>query len=206
MQNAANVYSNSIFLFHRDLRLQDNTALNAALRQSREIFPCFILDKTLLKQLDNHLPRIQYMLAALQELDISLRELGSQLYVVYDTPVAGLMRLQKTFHAEAVFFHRDASAYSTKRNSEIDILCQHSSTACHILDDITLHPPEQTLKADGSPYTVFTPFFRRAFQLTVRQPQKMAGNHFAKKRHARIFTGFSDIVGKHTIGKRTNRQ
>jgi deoxyribodipyrimidine photo-lyase len=174
------VYQTSIVLFRRDLRLHDNTALNAALCQSREIFPCFILDKTLLKQLDNNLPRIQYMLAALQELDTSLRELGSQLHVVYDDPIAGLLRLLETFHAEAVFFHRDISPYARRRDAALRLHCENHGMACHAVDDITLHPPEKTLKAEGTPYTVFTPFFRRAFMLPVPRPKKMVAENLAQ--------------------------
>jgi deoxyribodipyrimidine photo-lyase len=179
--NAAPViHPNSIVLLRRDLRLHDNSALNAALRQSGQVYPCFILDKTLLDQLDGDLPRIQYMLCALQELDATLRELGSQLYVVYDHPVQGLSRLQHTIKAEAVFFHRDVSPYATRRDAALQAYCGQSATPCHVIDDVTLHPPEQTLKPDGTPYTVFTPFFRRAFLLPVPRPQKTSPENLAK--------------------------
>ncbi len=172
-------YLSSIFLFHRDLRLHDNSALNAALRQSQQVYPCFILDKTLLTQLGHELPRVQYLLAALQELDASLRKVGSKLHVLYDQPTKGLERIQQALKTEAVFFHRDASAYAAKRDSNLQVFCQQSGIPCHIVNDVTLHPPEQTLKADGTPYSVFTPFFRRASQLQIQKPEKMIAGKLA---------------------------
>ncbi len=37
-------YSLSLYLFRRDLRIHDNTALNAALTESTTVIPCFIFD------------------------------------------------------------------------------------------------------------------------------------------------------------------
>ena len=111
------VYANSLLIFRRDLRLHDNHALNAALRQSQNVFPCFILDKTLLDQIGSNLPRAQYLLNALQELDAALREHGSQLHVIYSNPVDAIKQLQNNFKAEAVFFHRDISPYAIRRET-----------------------------------------------------------------------------------------
>ena len=174
------VYSNSLLIFRRDLRLHDNHALNAALRQSQNVFPCFILDKTLLDKIGSNLPRVQYLLNALQELDAALREHGSQLHVVYGDPVDAIQQLKTTFKADAVFFHRDISPYAIRRDTALQAHCEKYGINFHVIDDITLHPPEQTLKADGTPYTVFTPFFRRAFMLPVSRPEKLSIKNLAQ--------------------------
>jgi deoxyribodipyrimidine photo-lyase len=44
-------YKLSLFIFRRDLRLQDNTALIEALRHSEQVIPCFIFDK---RQIENN--------------------------------------------------------------------------------------------------------------------------------------------------------
>lgn len=176
------MYANSLLIFRRDLRLHDNHALNAALRQSQNVYPCFILDKTLLDKIGSNLPRVQYLLNALQELDTTLRGHGSQLHVVYGDPVDAIRQLQTIFKADAVFFHRDISPYAIRRDTALQAHCEKSGMACHEIDDITLHPPELTLKSDGTPYTVFTPFFRRAFMLPVPKPQKLAAENIAQQK------------------------
>jgi deoxyribodipyrimidine photo-lyase len=39
-------YQRALHIFRRDLRLDDNTALNAALESAREVIPCFIFNDT----------------------------------------------------------------------------------------------------------------------------------------------------------------
>lgn len=173
------VYPSSLLLFRRDLRLHDNTALNTALRQSKQVYPCFILDSTLLSQLGQGLPRVHYLLAALQELDAALRAHGSRLHVVFASPAEGLDQLQQVMAAEAIFFQRDAGRYACQRDQRLQQQCASTGVDCHAVDDVTLHPPEQTLKADGTPYSVFTPFFRRASQLPVHKPEPLAAGRLA---------------------------
>lgn len=172
---------NSLLLFHRDLRLHDNLALNTALLQSRHVIPCVILDKTLLDSIGHDLPRVQYWLSALQALDTALREHGSQLHVVYGKPVDAISQLLQAFNPEAVFWHRDASPYAIRRDEQLSAHCEKHHIHCHAVDDITLHPPEKTLKADGTPYTVFTPFFRRAFLLPVPKPHTASLENLLQK-------------------------
>ena len=45
------MFKKSVFIFRRDLRLDDNTALIAALNNSESVFPCFILDH---RQINSH--------------------------------------------------------------------------------------------------------------------------------------------------------
>ena len=42
-------YKKTLFIFHRDLRLEDNTTLIAALENSKEVIPAFIFTKTQIK-------------------------------------------------------------------------------------------------------------------------------------------------------------
>jgi deoxyribodipyrimidine photo-lyase len=44
-------YLTSLFIFRRDLRLHDNTALNEALRLSGKVIACFIFDP---RQIEPH--------------------------------------------------------------------------------------------------------------------------------------------------------
>ena len=65
-------YQRSLFIFRRDLRLQDNTALIDALEQSKEVLVCFFLDPRLLEVSKPHFNAIQFMIEALQDLETQL--------------------------------------------------------------------------------------------------------------------------------------
>ncbi|MCB0334430.1 MAG: deoxyribodipyrimidine photo-lyase, partial [Bdellovibrionales bacterium] len=74
-------YQTSLFLFRRDLRLVDNTALLEAARLSRNLAIGFIFDP---RQVHKNPFRadaaVQFMMESLEEIDGSLREKGSQLF------------------------------------------------------------------------------------------------------------------------------
>ena len=68
-----------IHWFRRDLRLSDNTALNAAARDSDGlVIPVFVLDDGLLKGRSVAVARVQFLLESLRALDDGLRARGSR--------------------------------------------------------------------------------------------------------------------------------
>lgn len=63
--------------FRKGLRLHDNPALMAALRDCKELYPVFILDPQLHNQRVG-VNRCRFLIGALKELDRSLRKLNSR--------------------------------------------------------------------------------------------------------------------------------
>lgn len=53
MPNSTKKVPLSIFWFRRDLRLEDNAALHAALKSEFPVLPIFIFDRNILDQLEN---------------------------------------------------------------------------------------------------------------------------------------------------------
>ena len=51
----------SIFWFRRDLRLLDNTALNAALESGKKVIPVFIFDANILGDLEKDDARLGFI-------------------------------------------------------------------------------------------------------------------------------------------------
>lgn len=167
--------SSCLMLFRRDLRLEDNLTLYRAVSDHSQVIPCFILDKHLLKQLDKQQPRVGWLVSSLRQLDQSLQKQGSHLHVLYDEPVSALQQLLKASDASAVYAHRDFSAYARRRDERLKTLCEQQGIPIYFVDDVTLNPPEHTCKADGTPYTIFTPFYRNAAQMSVSRPVGFSG-------------------------------
>ena len=80
--------SSSIFWFRRDLRLNDNPALLAAIAESEAILPVFILDPKLIKTAGSK--RLAYLGQSLHHLDDSL---GNKLHVIAGDQIAVLKEL-----------------------------------------------------------------------------------------------------------------
>ena len=70
----------SLHLFRRDLRLQDNTALQYALNASEKAIPAFILDERQITANPYRSdPALAFMIASLSGLDSELKECASSL-------------------------------------------------------------------------------------------------------------------------------
>ena len=60
----------SIFWFRRDLRLDDNTALNLAISNKLKVLPIFIFDDEILNELPNYDPRVNFIYNILNKIEI----------------------------------------------------------------------------------------------------------------------------------------
>lgn len=172
-------YSRSIFIFRRDLRLIDNTALNAALSSSQEVFACFIFDP---KQIEDHPYRssnaLAFMLESLNDLQSEIEKHSGKLYLLHGQAPLVLEALIRELEPQAVFVNKDYSPFSRARDHEFKQICDKHQLAFMQLHDALLLDPEKFSKPDGKPYTVFTPFFKRGSQLEVSKPQPLARGKF----------------------------
>ena len=174
-----NRYNRSLFIFRRDLRLTDNTALNAALRQSQQVIACFIFDP---RQITAHpyqsRPGLQFMLEALEDLQLQIAAQGGQLYLFQQRPEQVIETLSQQQHIQAVFVNRDYTPFSRSRDPDMAQHCLQLGVDFHSYGDLLLNEPEQVLKTDGTAYQVFTAFCNRARQIPVGHPQQLAAGRF----------------------------
>ncbi len=187
-------YTLSLHIFRRDLRLQDNTALIEALKQSEHVVPCFIFDKRQIEE-NNYksLNSIQFMVNSLNELDQALRKKNSRLYFFYGIAEEIIKTLILEMPIRAIFHNRDYTPFSQFRDNHIEDVCQQNNVDYHCYADALLHEPEEVLKHDGKPYTVFTPAFRKASLLLVRNSKK---NNYGNYYHKPITFSNDDIIKK----------
>ncbi len=175
-------FSVSIHIFRRDLRLNDNTALMAALDKSERVVPVFIFDE---KQLDNPYRghnSFEFMVNSLIELDQKLKAKGSQLYFFKGLTQEVISQLIEKLKPGALFFNRDYTPFSRKRDEAISKVCQKHNVELNVYADALLNEPEMVHKDDGKPYTVFTPFMKKARLNTISEPvHNLYPNYYNQK-------------------------
>ncbi len=181
-------YLNSLFIFRRDLRVHDNSALNQALTCSEAVLPCFIFDP---RQIRRHpyqsKPALQFMRQSLTELQQELQNLDAKLMVYYGLPVEAIREAFQQHRINAVFLNRDYTPFSRQRDDELAQLCQSLGIGFHVVPDYLLVEPEQAVKSNGSPYQVFTPFYNNARQFHIPLPKPLEqGNFITFKAKAEI--------------------
>ncbi|MBN1450183.1 MAG: deoxyribodipyrimidine photo-lyase [Anaerolineales bacterium] len=140
----------AIWWIRRDLRLTDNPTLQAALNAA-PVLPVFILDPHLLQR--TPLRRQNFLFNGLRALDADLRKRGSYLVIRSGKPVEILHSLLAEASADAIFAEEDYTPYARKREAEV----AHKLPLQLVLGQVVQHP-EFVKKADGAPYTVYTPY------------------------------------------------
>ena len=172
-------YGNSLFIFRRDLRVHDNSALNEALRLSRQVLPCFIFDP---RQIKPHPYQsnaaLQFMLQSISDLEQQLQAAGGKLALYHAVPEQVIRSAFEQQHIQAVFINRDYTPFSRRRDDELADVCQKLGIILHTLPDALLTEPEQAVKSDQSPYKVFTAFYNNARHHHVALPQALTGQNF----------------------------
>ena len=141
----------SIFWFRRDLRISDNPALLAALAEGDEVLPIFIVDQAISDRAGEF--RRSYLASALKHLD---KTLAGNLQVFEGDAVGILQKLTKKYNATSIHCAKQYAPYGIaleKRISESGIELQF--TGCDYAVD-----PGKVRKPDGTPYKVYTPFFK----------------------------------------------
>ena len=141
----------SIWWIRRDLRLSDNLALQAALRAG-PVLPVFLLDP----HFDSVSPRRRnFLYEGLRALGGQLQARGSRLTLRRGEPIEALRRLLAETGADAIYAERDTTPYALARDTRAA-----RTLPLSLVHGQTVHPPEQVQKADGSPYTIYTPYSR----------------------------------------------
>lgn len=184
MAQPTKAYKNSLFIFRRDLRMHDNTALQQAANLSHHVACCFIIDprQAGAKNGFKSNSALQFMAESCRDLADDIRARGGKFYLfsgVAEKIVAELLKKEKF---DAVFFNKDYTPFSLKRDEAIQKICFEHGVACHSFDDALLTSPETVHKKDGTPYTMFTPFFKHSFLSTqIAKPQPLKNIHFFSK-------------------------
>lgn len=143
----------NIWWIRRDLRLEDNQALTAALADGAGVLPVFILDEGLLVKPAEK--RQGFLSAGLRALKGELNRRGSDLIIRRGDPAVELSRLAAECGADCVFAEADISPYARQRDAAVA-----KSVKLQLVHGLCVHPAGVVRRMDGSPYTVFTPFSR----------------------------------------------
>lgn len=190
-----------IFWFRRDLRLDDNAGLFAALSAGLPVLPVFIFDTHILSRLvrreDN---RVAFIRQEVEAISRGLQKRGFSLFVYHGTPAEAFLTLTSSYRVKGVYCNRDYEPYATVRDTEVEGLLRSRGIMFHTFCDHLIFEPGEVMKEDGTPYTVYTPFSKRWKRLLTagrleRFPSEGLMDRFLKTEAFRIPTleelGFS---------------
>ncbi|MWB96802.1 deoxyribodipyrimidine photo-lyase [Flavobacterium sp. GA093] len=148
----------AFFWFRRDLRLEDNVGLFQALQSENPVIPLFIFDEDILDNLPQDDARVSFIYDSLEKINFQLSENQSSLLIKKGKTTAVWQSLLEEFDIQQVFFNKDYEPYAIKRDVVISTLLKVNNIEAFSFKDHVIFEEKEITKADGLPYTVYTPY------------------------------------------------
>ncbi len=156
----------AIYWMRRDLRLDDNKAFYFALKGKYPVLPVFIFDVEILSSLDKHDKRVSFIYEELIEIKKQLNSLESDLSVFIGKPEKVFTMLINKYNVKAVYSNNDHEPYGIQRDCDIRKMLKSNGVDFYQYTDHLIMEKERVLKADGSPYSVYT-YFKNKFKQEI---------------------------------------
>jgi deoxyribodipyrimidine photo-lyase len=173
----------AIFWFRRDLRLDDNRALNHALQDKYPVLPIFIFDSNILDQLTEKADaRIQFIHEQIVLLKDLLEDHESTLKVFHCTPEKAFKQLLEEYTIKSVYTNRDYDPSAISRDQKIKNLLEECEIPFNHFKDHVVFEGSEILKQDGTPFKVYSAFKRVWMQKyeDIKAPTKNGKWDFGK--------------------------
>lgn len=172
----------NLFWFRRDLRLHDNVGLYHALGDGLPVVPVFLFDKAILDDLDDTADaRVSFIYQALEKLQDDLKAKRSSLWVHCGAVLSCFTKILERYDVQAVFTNRDYEPYARERDEEVQHFLAGRGIAFRDFKDQVIFEQDEILKANGEPYTVYTPY-SKTWKARL-QPADLACVHSEERQH-----------------------
>ena len=156
-----------IVWFRQDLRIDDNPALNFAIESNQPVIPLFIIS-------DDARPlgamSLWWRDASVKSLAQKLAEIGAQLLVAKGKPLDILNSLIKQTQASTVCWNRIYEPELVARDKTIKQELKDQAIRVESFNASLLFEPWEIQNKSGTPFKVFTPFWRHCMGRAQETP------------------------------------
>jgi deoxyribodipyrimidine photo-lyase len=176
------MFENGLFVFHRDYRLADNTALNEALSNCKNVFCSFIFTPDQVGKQNDYRSNnsIQFMIESLEDLQREVESKHGRFIICYGEHVRMIDMLIKKLDIDAVYCNKDYTPYALERQTITDELCQkYNIPFFSCSGDYYLHEPGAIVTGQSSGFKKYTPFYNEVVNRMVRSPSYKRNIHIA---------------------------
>jgi deoxyribodipyrimidine photo-lyase len=167
----------SLFIFHRDLSINDNIGLFNCINKSDEVHCIFIFtpeqaNPSINKYFNSN--SFSFMIESLQELSKDIH-----ISFFYKNSVSCIKNLIKLLYITDVWENRDFSPFAKKREELHAKLCESLKVKYNLCESITLAPMGTFIKNKNT-YVKFTPFYNFAKSKKICNPVYISSNDLKK--------------------------
>ena len=163
----------SVVWFRQDLRLKENPALEFAATLGK-VLPVYIFDQENVGDWQLGKASRWWLHHSLASLDKSL---NGSLRKFHGDPFKILAKLVADENIDNVFWNRCYEPWIVSRDKKIKSEIQKLGLNVKSFNGSLLYEPWEVLKSDGTPYKVFTPYYRQT--LNKGNPKKLNSDYLA---------------------------
>ena len=154
----------SLVWYRRDLRIQDNPSLNAALNSGRPVVALYIHNPEEQGEWSPGGASRWYLHHSLLALQSQLADIGVTMLCRYGSAQQVLAEICQSINVDSIYWNQVIEPGPISLDESIKSGLESAGVSVEISPDDTLLLPQQALKSDGTPYKVFTPFWRNVQQ------------------------------------------
>lgn len=191
-----NMKNKLLFLFNKDLRLQDNKALYQVFQQNEQVIPLYVFDEEsiqasgvktikLVPQEDAPIDlvvseqKLQFLVESLQDLDAALQKYGSHLYSAAGNIEKVVSSIINHESISGIYANYEYTPSGIRKQKMLEAICKKAKISCEFFhDELLLGDPAEFLNKQGSFYKMFTPFYNAASKLPLAQEMHIKSPNF----------------------------
>ncbi|MEM7208633.1 MAG: deoxyribodipyrimidine photo-lyase [Pseudomonadota bacterium] len=188
-----------IVCFRNDLRLNDNSALNAAVESGAPIVLCYVYDDSGTHFRPLGAASRWWLHHSLNLLAKDLERRKVQLLIRHGDWVDELEKLAVSINAQSVYWNQLFDPHAHKVEEALHLRLQAHGISAHRYKGYLLHEPSKIRTGSDLPYKVFTPFWRRLSQaITIPSAQPLAkiGNVYSSEIDSLVLDELQLLPGK----------
>ncbi len=173
----------SLFIFRTDYRLKDNTSLIECCKNNEKVYPIFIFTP---EQIDSNKNKfksdnaVQILVESLLELNDEIKSEEGKLNIYYGDVIKVLNEILKKLKVKNIYFNKDYTPYSKKRDNLIQKFCKDNEIDLITLDDMLLYDTGLIKTKTGDPHTIFGFYLKEAKKIKIQKPQSVRKYNFSK--------------------------
>jgi deoxyribodipyrimidine photo-lyase len=155
--------------FRDDLRLRDNTALDALAARAEQWLPVFVLDPRLLRRAGA--PRLRFLLDCLGRLGRDLEKRGLTLVVREGRPEHVLPRLLHDTGARLLSFNEGTTPFARRRDAAVRRAVERGGGEIVTCRDRVVFGVDEVRSASGGAYSIYTPYRKAWWRRWSEEPR-----------------------------------
>jgi deoxyribodipyrimidine photo-lyase len=168
-----------LFWYRRDLRLDDNAGLAAALNASTSVYCVFVFDRDVMDELPTrHDRRVDFVWQSVLDLRAAIREAGGDLIIQYASAKKAIPKLAVELGVEAVFTNEDYEPAGMARDGFVKHELAQQGIQFRTFKDSVIFAKDEIITLMGRPYTLYSVY--RQYWLKRVEPIDLKGYAYTR--------------------------